>query len=341
MRRFFLLAFLAVTLGLHAQDNKGASLDQWVNTLKERITLSGYAQAGYTYSTETDGQNSFDIKRIIFMANGQITDRWRCYFMFNFNNGGNLLELYTEYKFLPELTVRLGQFKTMFTIENPMSPTTVELISCYAQSVAYLAGISGDPMYGNHAGRDAGLMVSGDLWKRLVHYDLAVMNGQGINLKDQNNHKDLVGNLMVHAAPWISIGGSFVSGKGHAQAASAAGGLTQAGEDYTRNRWSAGAVLTTRPLSLRSEYLRGKDDEVKSEGYYATASCHLCPRLDVVASYDYFNKNKAADMKQTNYVAGVQWWFYPRCRIQLQYTYCDPHQRDNYHLLQGQVQVRF
>lgn len=28
--------------------------------------------------------NTFDIKRIIFMAHGQITDRWTCDFMYDF-----------------------------------------------------------------------------------------------------------------------------------------------------------------------------------------------------------------------------------------------------------------
>ena len=30
-----------------------------------------------------------------------------------------------------------------YTIENELSPTTVELINCYSQSVCYLAGVSG------------------------------------------------------------------------------------------------------------------------------------------------------------------------------------------------------
>ena len=75
--------------------------------------------------------------------------------------------------------------------------------------------------------------------------------------------------------------------------------------------------------------------------YYATASVHVLPKFDIVASYDYFNKDKAQDYKQSNYVAGVQWWFYPKCRLQAQYTYCDPHKGENSNLLQAQLQVRF
>ena len=342
MRHTLLLfLLLAMPFGLRAQDKAGIPIGQVVNTLKERISLTGYAQAGYTYTTAEPSENTFDIKRIIFMANGQITDRWRCFFMYNFNGGGNLLELYTEYKFLPQLRVRMGQFKTMFSIENPLSPTVVELINCYAQSVAYLSGIAGDPMYGNTSGRDLGLMASGELFGQLLHYDLALMNGQGINLKDKNRHKDLVGNLTLTPVKGVMIGGSFISGKGHALAASAAEGTTQAGDNYTRNRWACGAVFTSRQGSLRTEYLQGKDGAVKSEGYYATANCHLNRTIDLVASYDYFNKNKATALKQTNYVAGLQWWFYPQCRLQLQYTYCDPTRTDNYHLLQTQLQVRF
>ena len=102
-----------------------------------------------------------------------------------------------------------------------------------------------------------------------------------------------------------------------------------------------GATIQTKPVSLRTEYLAGKDGHIKSDGYYATASIHVLPKFDIVASYDYFNKDKAQDYKQNNYVAGVQWWFYPKCRLQAQYTYCDPHKGDSSNLLQAQLQVRF
>ena len=54
-----------------------------------------------------------------------------------------------------------------------------------------------------------------------------------------------------------------------------------------------------------SEYLGGKDRNVKSEGFYATGSVCFARNLDFIASFDYFNPNKAADFKQNNYIAGV------------------------------------
>lgn len=341
MKRILLSCLLLLSIHtLKAQDTR---LNNVVNTLKERITLAGYAQVGYTYDDAGEkASNTFDLKRAIFMARGKITDKWSCYFMYSFANTGKILEAYTEYRFLPQLTARIGQFKTMYTIENPMSPCFVELINCYSQAVNYLAGINGsDPLYGSNSGRDMGILIYGDLFKKKLSYNLAVMNGQGINLKDKNNQKDIVGSLMVHPLDWLSVGGSFVKGKGCAVAASFVNPDIAIGDSYTRNRWSAGATIQTKPVSLRTEYLAGKDGHVKSDGYYATASVHVLPKFDIVASYDYFNKDKAQDYKQSNYVAGVQWWFYPKCRLQAQYTYCDPHKGENSNLLQAQLQVRF
>ena len=341
MRRILLSCILLLAVySLKAQD---ARLNEVVNKLKDRISLSGYAQLGYTFDDEGDkNSNTFDIKRVIFMARGQITDKWSCYFMYSFANTGKILEAYTEYQVLPQLTARVGQFKTMYSIENPMSPCFVELINCYSQAVSYLAGSNGsDPLHTSSGGRDLGILIYGDLFGKLLNYNLALMNGQGINVKDRNNQKDVVGSLMVNPLNWLSVGGSFIKGKGCAVALSSINPEIAVGDNYTRNRWAAGATIKTKPIDIRTEYLGGKDGQIKSNGYYATVSAHLFPKFDLIASYDYFNKNKAVGDKQTNYVAGVQYWFYPKCRIQAQYTYYNRHQGENSNLLQAQLQVRF
>ena len=340
MRKTLLLLFILISTNqLSAQE----TVNKVVNTLKERITLSGYAQLGYTYDDAANPDNTFDIKRIIFMAHGKITDRWTCDFMYDFYSGGNLLEVYTDYRILNGLTARIGEFKTPYTIENELSPSTVELINCYSQSVCYLAGVNGsDKCYGATSGRDLGMMFYGKLFKNFLQYKLAVMNGQGINVKDKNNQKDIVGNVMICPLKWLSVGGSFIRGTGHAEADSEYTGIMK-GENYSKKRWSIGGVVTHGIFNLRSEYLGGKDRNVKSEGFYATGSARLFRNFDLIASYDYFNPNKTADFKQNNYIAGIQYWFYPKCRLQAQYTYCDKQGNGmkNSNLIQAQVQVRF
>lgn len=209
--RLSMIAFTLLSMQNTLTAQEKTPLNQVVNTLKERISLAGYAQLGYTYDDAANPDNTFDIKRIIFMAHGKITDRWTCDFMYDFYNGGMLLEVYTDYRILSGLTARIGEFKVPYTIENELSPTTVELINCYSQSVCYLAGVSGsDKCYGMTSGRDIGMMIHGKLFHDLLQYKFAVMNGQGLNTKDKNSQKDVVGNLMVYPNKWLSVGGSFI-----------------------------------------------------------------------------------------------------------------------------------
>ncbi|NDV58463.1 porin [Bacteroides sp. 519] len=338
-RSLFSLVFLFSIYTLYSQE----TVNTWINTLKDRIKLSGYIQAGYTYDDAEKADNTFDIKRIIFMAEGKITDKWSCYFMYNFNSGGTLLEAYTDYHFFPGLSARLGQFKNPMTLEGPMSPSSVELIECYSQATNYYTAMGGshDLLRGSTGGRDLGLMIYGDLFNKYLTYHVAVLNGQGINTKDKNSNKDIVGSLLVNPLEWLTVGGSFQTGKGVAIGTSEVNPDIKIGDNYSRNRWAFGANIKTKPVSLRAEYLGGKDAKVKSNGYYTTASIHVLPKFDIIASYDYLNKNKDLDMKQTNYVAGVQYWFYPRCRVQAQYTYRDNQLTGSSNLVQAQIQVRF
>lgn len=334
------LLFLSIAALISAQESNAHKI---VNTLKERLTVEGYTQLAYTYDdTEGAKANTFEVKRAILMLRGKVTDRWSLYFSYNFANTSRILEAYTEYKFLPELTIRFGEFKTMFTFENPMSPCNMELINVYSQATNYLAGYdSSDPLYGSSAGRDIGLLIYGDLFGKLLNYKLAVMNGQGINKKDGNNQKDIVGTLIANPTEWLAVGGTFIKGTGCAVGTSAINPDIKVGDNYTRNRWSAGAMLKFKPVDIRTEYLHGKDGQVRSDGYYAVASIHILPRIDIIAAIDYFNRNKTLKDWQSNYMAGAQWWFYPKCRLQIQYTYRDPHLREASNLLQAQVQVRF
>ena len=144
----------------------------------------------------------------------------------------------------------------------------------------------------------------------------------------------------VNPVKLLSVRISCTDGGGHAIADSEITDI-RAGENYTKNRWSIGGVITTTPFSLRSEYLAGKDGGVKSDGFYATGCYRMLRNFDLVASYDYFNANKAVSRKQTNYIAGLQYWFYPKCRLQAQYTFCDRNKGKDSNLFQAQVQVRF
>lgn len=342
---FFSVVCLMAMATLHAQEKNDNHRNDLINTIKERIQFKGYIQAGYTYDDEKTTTNTFDIKRAIVWGTARITDRWTAQLMYNFggtvkagaeNNTAKILELWTDYRFLPGLTFRIGQFKTPFTIENPMSPTTLETIACNAQIVSHLLG----GQIGSHGGRDLGIMIYGDLFNQIISYHLALMQGQGLNVKDGNNQKDFVAKLGVRPADWLLISASVMQGKGHAVSTSAYTDIA-VGEDYRRDRWSIGAELKTKPLSLRTEYLSGKDGKARIDGCYATAAIHVLPKLDVIASYDYLNRNHDMGAEESHATGGVQYWFYPKCRLQAQYVYRDKKSGEASNAILAQVQVAF
>ena len=351
---FFLLCLtLCFADAARAQQQKTKSDEpQWLKKLSERITLNGYAQAGYTWRHQDGEQtNSLDLKRTLLWAKAQITDRWSFLFMHDFSSV--VQEFYTDYRLTNDrgLTLRVGQFKNCYSLENPLSPTKMELIDVYSQGATYLAGCGSDPLFGVNYGRDLGIEIYGYLFKDHLFYELAMMQGSGINRKDRNNQKDVLAKLDFRPVENWRIVVSGQLGKGNAVAESKYNPNIKVGENYTRNRWSAGAEWKShvkgvdywknRAASVHGEVLGGKDGDVKSFGAYTTACVPVCQALDVVGSVDYFNYNTDMDWKQTNLIAGVQHWFYKQCRVQLQYTYSIAEMQSNYGTLQAQVQVAF
>ena len=187
-----LMAAFSSNAAMGQQTQNGSDTD-WMKDLTSRITFNGYGQGGYSWSDANGRQtNDFNLKRTLLWAKARITDRWSFLFMHDFSSV--VQEYYTDYRLSSDkaLTVRVGQFKHSYSMENPLSPTQLELIDVYSQAVLYLAGEGPDPLNGVNYGRDMGMMVYGDLLNDRFHYELAVMNGQGVNKRDGNNKKDLI-----------------------------------------------------------------------------------------------------------------------------------------------------
>lgn len=329
-------------MGQQASQPQKADSPDWLRELTDRIELHGYAQAGYSYDNAGGKTTStLNLKRTLFWAKARITDRWSFLFMHDFSSV--VQEFYADYRATHDksLNVRLGQFKHSYSMENPMSPTQLELIDVYSQAVLFLAGEGPDPLIGVQYGRDLGVMAYGDLLGDRLHYEVAVMNGQGINRKDGNSDKDVIVKLEYRPTSELRFVGSAQKGRGHAVGTAAWNPDIEVGDNYRRDRLSVGAEWKGRPLSLRAEYLAGKDGDVTSRGAYLTSCVHVAKDVDVVASADYYDRNTKMDYSQTNATVGLQYWFYKKCRLQLQYTRCFSDFRKDYNWLQAQVQVAF
>ena len=327
----------------------GEKAPNWVKDVADRIELHGYAQGGYNYTRKDDtNTNTFELKRVLFWAEARITDRWSFLFMHDFSSV--VQEYYTDFRITRNkaLTVRLGQFKHGLSFENPLSPTAMEAIDVYSEGVTFLAGCGSDPLMGVQYGRDMGVSLYGQTNNGKLRYELDVMNGQGINKKDGNNFKDFIGRIEYRPVQGLNLVATGQIGRGHAIATSLFNPEIKPGDDYKRNRWTVGFEYKCKWFNAHGEYLEGYDGNVTSRGGYITGSVPLgTPKVEFVGSYDYFNYNTSLNMDQHKAIAGLQYWVFKKCRVQVQYVYKSAHITDGQflkapsHALMCQVQVRF
>ncbi len=197
-----------------AQKKQTIELPSWLSNVK----LSGYGMTQYQYSGQKDAEsNSFNIRMARIALEGRIAGDfyWKTQIQFNGNTSNlgsspRMVDLFAEWQKYDYFKVKIGQFKNPFTFENPMHPIDQGFMG-YSQNVSKLAGFS--DRAGEHAsnGRDIGLQLQGDFLKNangrnLLHYQIGVFNGQGINTKDVDNQKNVIGGVWVMPVSGMRIG---------------------------------------------------------------------------------------------------------------------------------------
>lgn len=308
---------------------------------KFRFHLTGYGQVHYELTRENDKTNNdFQVKRVILVGNLAFGKHLKASTMVDVaanRSDRRLQEAYLQWDFVPEAKIRVGQFKQPFMLENLYSPVILGDLNM-TDGTRYMAGIGGDVLQGAMAGRDIGIMFTGDALPaadghRYLGYSLGVFNGAGLNTRDNNSSKDVIGMLNVRPLKELMLTTSFILGRGHALADSPYGDVKE-GENYTRNRWSIGVEAKWGRLSnLRSEFTIGRNGDINSRAFYAEAWLTIIPKLELVLNYDHLNRNTSLDKSgqeaypfhtvSNNYTAGLQYWVWNRCRIASQYVYCD------------------
>lgn len=296
------------------------ALTRLATNVAGHFTFSGYGMVGWEYHDRSTPNNEFKVNKIILMADARIVGNWHAFLMFDAKNA-SLHEYWTSYSVRPWFNIKLGQFKTPFTIENPISPSRLEMITQTSLATNYMVIGSSPTMMPGSAGRDLGLTIYGTAWNGLLSYDLAVMNGEGRNKADGNSAKDLVGRLTVTPVKGLSVSVSGIHGRGHLAKDSdiALDGVDDKG-NFKRQRLAVGATANVWHLGLRGEYMwarDGKGEHSRANAGYITGIVRDIgvEGLDVVASYDHLKPQWSPTVNR--YQAGVQYWFYPRCRVQV------------------------
>jgi hypothetical protein len=343
MRKIFMTMALAVlTLAANAQEKT----TKWYDNLK----FSGYGMVQYQASDQEDAENNgFNLRLVRMALEGRAHKDfyWKAQMQINGNTYDpdksktdiRLVDLFGEWQKYEFFKVKAGQFKRPFTFENPMHPITQGFMS-YSQNVTKLAGFSDRTGEQGSNGRDIGLQVQGDFLKNdngrnLLHYQVGVFNGEGINQKDRDNRKDIIGGLWVVPVTGLRIGAFGWTGTRAA-----------VGE---KNRYAFSGEYAKDDWTFRTEYIHSQGWNAthtidKADGIYALCIAPVQKnKFHVKARYDLYREAKEWGQSKTMYEVGADYVFTKNLQVNLEYARVNDRTaaNHNYNMVDVELDFRF
>ncbi len=349
---------MAIALTANAQEKTTIEVPQWVKNIK----FSGYGMLQYQgmdpYKKakdengnpilEKNSSNTFNLRLARFILDGKIGDfDWRAQIQgTNVKGPGEptvqLVDLYAEWRKYPEFKIRAGQFKRAFTFENPTHPITQGWRG-YADVINNISGFGDRTGEKSSGGRDIGIQFSGDLFpnaegRRLFHYQVGIYNGEGINEKDKDNRKDIIGGVWVMPIKGLRIGAFGWTGSRGAmvydQDPNTGKNLTRSVE---KNRYAFSAEYDKDGYTFRAEYLHsqgwgaasaGNDERKidftkgdKADGWYVFGIVPIIKgKLYGKARYQTYRAQKEWDTAKTSYEAGLNYFFSKNLELHFEYA---------------------
>ena len=376
IKKVLFALLLAQSLTVGAQEKKS-----WISNVK----LSGYGMVQYQYNGNestaadehgTNKSNSFNLRLARFTLDGRILEDfyWKAQVQFNGNtstlgSSPRVVDLFAEWQKLDFFKIKVGQFKRPFTFENPMHPIDQGFMS-YSQNISALAGFS--DRAGAHAsnGRDIGIQLQGDFLKNkngrdLLHYQVGVFNGQGINVSDVDQQKDLIGGMWFMPIKGMRIGAFGWTGSYARKGTWTEDGETKSGtRSLQQRRYAISAEYKADDWTLRSEYihstgyafatryqnasdakdctLSGNGD--KADGVYALVIAPVIKnKVHAKARYDMYPSNAEWNKATTFYEIGADYMFHKNFQINVEYALVNDRSlaKHNYSMFDVEVDWRF
>lgn len=310
------------------KQSQPVSLSQKVDKVRDAFNtpymkFGGYGLLMYKYSDVSNVKHDFEPRVAFLHMNGKLTNSIS-YFVMAELVDPLLHELYLDWTPTKQFNIRAGQFKVPFSLENQISLTNLETVM-YSRTISSLVSMGDDVMKKqnnrNNGGRDIGIQASGSLAPMgnhdLIQYSLGVFQGSGITTREQNNTKDFAGTLLLQPIKGFRVGAGAYFGQA---TYSNDGGITTA--DHVRNRWGISSDYQTDRLTARAEWFKGNDGGIDREGVYGSLLYYFAPKkFNAVAKVDYYNNNKAINSEVMDYTLGLNYYFFPQCRFQLNYIH--------------------
>ena len=286
--------------------------------LKQYASLSGFIQAEYDWLDDgtngnTTSSSSFYIRRLRFTIAGDLYKGkagkldYRAYFdlaRVKNPNPNPILDMWMRYQPVKEFGIQLGQFKNPITFEASISPSKYDFID-FSYAVSNLAKMGSNDVAGlNVTARDIGFQLFGGFIHRdgysILNYNIGLVNGSGINTKDNNKSKDIFARLTVKPTADFALAAYYQWGEANLSSFTAEKfaeyGWTGSAEYVTMPRWGGGFNYDGKKAFARGEYIAGLTGALASEGAYIEGGkrFHLPKNAGMLwagAMVDYFCRN--------------------------------------------------
>ena len=353
------------------QDKKVlVELPQWVKNIK----FSGYGMLQYQgQDPEGNHSNTFNLRLARFILDGKIGDfDWRAQIQGTNATGPGqptvqLVDLYAEWRKYPEFKIRAGQFKRCFTFENPTHPITQGWRG-YADVINKLSAFGDRTGERSSGGRDIGIQVSGDLLpnangRRILHYQVGVYNGEGVNTKDYDNRKDFIGGIWVMPIKGVRIGAfGWTGSRGQMLDAKLLDPVTK--QPMTRsiekNRYCLSAEYDLNDYTFRAEYIHSQgwgakspgnnvreiyyENGDKADGWYVFGIVPLIKgKLYGKARYQTYRNKKEWGSSVNQVECGLNYKFTNSLELHAEYSHVNDRSlaKHNYNLIDVELDFRF
>ena len=340
MKRFLLLIgslLLSFTAFAQEEEDFSPQYGYKLTDFASKPKFGAFIIGSYKYSSQEGANNGpgLGVRLIRTYVDGTVLRDFNYRIQFEINGTPHVKDFYLEWARYKEFSIKMGEFKRAFTFENPMNPWDVG-VGDYSQAIKKLAGMGDRCGEASMGGRDLGIQIQGDLFPvgedqhRLIHYQLGLYNGNGINRADNNARKDIIGTIQIQPIKDLYIGafawdGDWSDGK----------------VTVDRKRYAFGAKYEHNNWSARAEYVHSKGYKASSidpstgklyptatdsgiaDAYYATVGVPVVDWFKIFLKYDAYRDNATTDSQSVIYSIAPQFRLHKNLMFQLEYRYND------------------
>jgi phosphate-selective porin len=283
------------------------------------FTFFGYIQPQYVAHFTSPATNTFNFKRARFGVRGRASRSFSYYFSIEASDfisaDGNiyLLDAFVSYDKLKWVKASLGSFKQPFGLEN--------VTACYALMTIDRSIVTNQLVSPQ---RDYGLMVLGGDRTTKVQYRIALMNGRGLGVVDNNTKKDVIARITYQPFKYLEVGASYRWGYPN-------------NDHLDRQTYGFEFLANYKGFALQGEFIHDEGDYnraagggcgstpvelgPKRQGAYIMLSYMSKIKLQPVLKYEYFDAD--TEIKKLGYqemfTVGLNYFFNDKTRLQINY----------------------